>query len=71
MKTLQKICLVFTILGAINWGLVGLFDFNLVVALFGKEALLTNVLYALIGLAGIINIGLLLANDHEFHEIKK
>ena len=68
MKTLQKVCLVFTILGAINWGLVGLFDFNLVTALFGKESLLTNLLYALIGLAGIINIGLLLSDDHEFHE---
>ena len=30
MKILQKICLVFTIIGAINWGLIGLFNFNLV-----------------------------------------
>ena len=30
MKTVQKICLVLTIIGAVNWGLVGLFDFNLV-----------------------------------------
>lgn len=71
MRTLQRVCLVFTILGAINWGLVGLFDFNLVTALFGKGTLFTNLLYSLIGLAGIINIGLLLSDDHEFHEVKK
>ena len=36
METLQKICLVITIIGAINWGLIGLFDFNLVASLFGS-----------------------------------
>jgi uncharacterized membrane protein YuzA (DUF378 family) len=70
METLQKVCLTLTILGALNWGLVGLFDFNLVVALFGEGALMTNLLYSLIGLAGIINIGLLLSHD-EHHEIKR
>ena len=34
MEIIYKICLVFTILGAVNWGLVGLFDFNLVTAIF-------------------------------------
>ena len=60
MQTLQKICLGLTIVGAINWGLVGLFNFNLVEAIFGVDALLTKVLYSFVGLAGIINIGLLL-----------
>lgn len=60
MQTLQKICLGLTIVGALNWGLVGLFDFNLVSSLFGKESLMTNLTYSLVGLAGIINIGLLL-----------
>lgn len=60
MQTLQKICLGLTILGAINWGLVGLFNFNLVEAIFGVDALLTKVIYSFVGLAGIINIGLLL-----------
>ena len=36
METVQKIALVFTIIGAINWGLVGIFDFNLVNALFNS-----------------------------------
>lgn len=60
MQTLQKICLVLTIVGALNWGLVGLFNFNLVEAIFGVDALLTKVIYSFVGLAGIINIGLLL-----------
>lgn len=61
MQTLQKICLGLTIVGAINWGLVGLFNFNLVEAIFGVDALLTKVIYSFVGLAGIINIGLLLS----------
>ena len=60
MQTLQKICLGLTIVGALNWGLVGLFSFNLVEAIFGVDTLLTNVVYTFVGLAGIINIGLLL-----------
>lgn len=60
MQTLQKIFLGLTIVGAINWGLVGLFNFNLVEAIFGVDALLTKVIYSFVGLAGIINIGLLL-----------
>lgn len=60
MQTLQKICLGLTIVGAINWGLVGLFNFNLVEAIFEVDALLTKLIYSFVGLAGIINIGLLL-----------
>lgn len=60
MQTLQKICLGLTIVGSINWGLVGLFNFNLVEAIFGVDALFTKVIYSFVGLAGIINIGLLL-----------
>lgn len=59
METLQKICLVFTIIGAINWGLVGLFDINIVNSIFGVKTMLTNLIYILVGIAGLINIGLL------------
>lgn len=64
MDILQKICLAFTIIGALNWGLVGLFDFNLVSSLFGTDNMFTNLVYALVGLAGIINIGLLVKPFH-------
>lgn len=59
MEIMQKICLVLTIIGAINWGLVGLFDFNLVSTLFGVKTIFTSVIYILVGIAGLINIGLL------------
>ncbi len=59
MQTLQKASLILIIIGAINWGLIGLFDFNLVETLFGAENVITKVVYALVGIAGIIDISLL------------
>ena len=59
MEILQKVCLVLTIIGAINWGLIGLFDFNLVSFLFGEMTMLSRAVYSLVGIAGLINIGLL------------
>lgn len=58
MNMIQKIALVFTIIGAINWGLIGLFNFNLVEAVFG-DAVLSAIIYMIVGIAGIINIMLL------------
>lgn len=60
MKTLQIIALILTIVGALNWGLIGLFDFDLVASIFGGASTTgTRLIYSLVGLAGIINIGLL------------
>ena len=59
MEILQKVCLVLTIIGAINWGLIGLFDFNLVSFLFGDMSIISRIVYSLVGIAGLINIGLL------------
>lgn len=59
MEILQKACLVLTIIGAINWGLIGLLDFNLVSFLFGEMSMLSRIVYSLVGIAGLINIGLL------------
>lgn len=59
MKTLQRIALVLTIVGALNWGLIGFFDFNLVTALFGDtNSIISRIIYSIIAIAGIINIGL-------------
>lgn len=58
METLQKIALVFTIIGAVNWGLIGLFDFNLVTAITGDMDVVRNVIYIIVGVAGLINIGI-------------
>ena len=59
MHTLQKICLGLTIIGAIVWGLIGVFDFNLVATIFGEGSLLSRIIYSLVGIAGLINIYLL------------
>jgi uncharacterized membrane protein YuzA (DUF378 family) len=59
MQTLQKICLLLTIIGAINWGLIGIFDFNLVATIFGDGTTLSRIIYSLVGIAGLINIYLL------------
>lgn len=58
MESLQKICLIFTIIGAINWGLIGLFNFNLVAWIFG-DSIIPNIIYIIVGICGLINIGLL------------
>ena len=58
METLQKSALVITIIGAINWGLIGLFDFNLVEMIFGTGSLLSQIIYILVGITGLINIGI-------------
>ena len=59
MITLQKVCLVFTIIGAIVWGLVGIFEFNLDDYIFGEASILSRIIYIIVGIAGLINIGLL------------
>lgn len=59
MVLLQKIALVITIIGAINWGLIGLFDFNLVETLFASVDILQKIIYILVGICGLINIGIL------------
>ena len=59
MQTIQKICLLLTIIGAINWGLIGIFVFNLVDTIFGTGAILSRIIYSLVGIAGLVNIYLL------------
>lgn len=67
MTTLQKICLAVTIIGGINWGLIGLLDFNLVEALFGAESIIPRIVYSLVGLTSLINVGILLM-DLDMHD---
>jgi uncharacterized protein len=52
MKTLDVVAIVLVIVGAINWGLVGLFNFNLVYFIFGTS-FLANLVYVLVGAAGV------------------
>lgn len=59
MNALYKTTLVLAIIGCINWGLVGIFNFNLVEFLFGNATILTRVVYVIIAISGIINFGIL------------
>ncbi len=64
MNILQRITLAITIIGAINWGLVGIFDFNLVEWLFQPKTILTRAIYIVVAICGIINIALLFKRCH-------
>lgn len=47
------VAIVLAVIGAVNWGLVGLFDFNLVSAIFGPMSTLSRIIYVVVGLAGL------------------
>ena len=68
MNTVYKVSLTLIIIGAINWGMVGLFDVNLVTLLFGVDTVLTNVVYALVGISGLLCTGLLLKPFDTHHD---
>ena len=59
MNTLFKTTLVLGIIGCLNWGLVGILNFNLVEYLLGDGSLITRIVYVLVMISGIINIGIL------------
>lgn len=59
MRIIQKIALVLIIIGAINWGLIGLFEYNLVDSLFGAGSIVSKIIYILVGISGIIDISML------------
>ncbi len=60
---LDKICLILSIIGSLNWGLVGLFQFDLVAWAFGgSDSIVSRIIYTVIALAGIWCISLLFRN---------
>jgi uncharacterized membrane protein YuzA (DUF378 family) len=56
MKIINYIALTLVIVGALNWLLIGLFEFNLVDAIFGVSSILSRIIYGLVGLAGLWSI---------------
>lgn len=56
MKVIDKIALVLITIGAINWGLIGIFKFDLVATLFGEMSVFTRIVYILVGISGIWGI---------------
>lgn len=68
---LDKTALVLVIIGALNWGLIGLFQFDLVAWLFGGQgAMLSRVVYTLVALAGVWCVSLLF-RDTEATEVRE
>lgn len=62
----DKICLILSIIGSLNWGLVGLFQFDLVAWIFGgSDTVLARIIYTIVALAGIWCISLLFRSDEE------
>ena len=63
--------LVLVIIGALNWGLIALFKFDLVATIFGgQDAILSRIVYGLVGLAGVYCIKFLMERNHDRSEIK-
>lgn len=63
--------LVLVIVGALNWGLIALFKFDLVASIFGgQDAILSRIVYGLVGLAGIYCIKFIMEKSHDRSEIK-
>ena len=66
MSGIQRTALFLTIIGAINWGLIGFFQFDLVAALFGGQgSIISRIIYSLVGISGLINLGLLFKPSQE------
>ena len=56
MKALDYTVLTVILIGAINWGLIGFFDFDLVSTIFGQMTMLTRIIYGLVGIGGLYAI---------------
>ena len=63
MKIIDKIALTLIIIGAINWGLIGLLKFDLVAFIFGEMSVLSRIVYSLVGISGLWGIKLLFDNE--------
>lgn len=59
MKTVNTVALVLVVVGAVNWGLVGIADFDLVAAIFGEMSILSRIVYILVGVAGLYSLSML------------
>ncbi|MGK5510067.1 DUF378 domain-containing protein [Brevibacillus formosus] len=63
---MERLALLFVIIGALNWGLIGLFQFDLVASLFGgAESIVSRIVYTLVGLFGVYAIKILFTDREE------
>lgn len=73
MKILKNTALVFLIIGGLNWGLVGIFDFNLVSFLFdGFSVIISRIIYSLVGIAAVVSaVAWTIPDDDEEYSYKR
>ena len=65
---MDTLALILVIIGALNWGLVGLFSFDVIAAIFGSStAVVSRIIYTIIGLAGLWGITMLSRRDGKKH----
>ena len=62
---MDRLALILVIIGALNWGLIGLFQFELVASLFGEASTLSRIIYSLVGIAGLYSITFLFREREE------
>ena len=64
MQVIDRIALILVIIGALNWGMVGLFQFDLIASIFGgMSTVVSRIIYTIVGLAGIWGISILFRRD--------
>lgn len=66
MNNLRKYLLEpLTFIGALNWGLIGLFNFNLVAWIFGPDTVISRIIYAVVGIAAAVWLVMIFTNDNK------
>ena len=69
---LDKLCLILSIVGGLNWGSIGLFGFDIVAWIFGgQDALLSRIIYTAVGLASVWCISLLFRSENATHQVSE
>ncbi len=69
---MDRIALILTVIGALNWGSIGLFQFDVVAWICGGQAsLLSRIIYAVVGLAGIWCISLIFRARDSFEQLEE
>ena len=63
MNTLYKVCLGLLIVGGLNWGLIGLLNFDLVAFIFGGGSLLARIVYTIVGISAVCAIPALFSSE--------
>ncbi|HEY0868525.1 MAG TPA: DUF378 domain-containing protein [Fimbriimonas sp.] len=70
MKTIDILTRILLIVGGLNWGLVGIANFNLVSALFGEGSMLSSLVYVLVGLSAVVQ-AVRLATPDRAHDVRQ